>query len=104
VARAVSYFAGVSHSATPPWLEHVPLRCADLEYVPSLHFAVAPVGSVLLAVAVGADLVAVAVLAAVEEAAGAGVAAGAAAAAGVAGVAVAAAVAALAFVAFCTPP
>jgi hypothetical protein len=58
-----------------------------------LHFAVAPVGSVLPAVAVGADLVAVAVLAA-----GAGVAAGADFAAG-AGVAAAAGLAA-----FCTPP
>ncbi len=33
-AAAIStrYCAGaVSHSATPPWLEHVPLRCADFE-------------------------------------------------------------------------
>ncbi len=59
--------------------------------MPSLHFAVAPVGSVLLALAVGADLVAVADLAAAVVAAAAG--------------AVAAAVAAgLDFVAFCIPP
>ena len=58
-----------------------------------MHFAVAPVGSVLLAVAVGADLVAVADLAAVLDAAGAA-----------AGAAVDAAVAGLAFVAFCIPP
>jgi len=81
-----------------------------------LHFAVAPVGSVLLAVAVGADLVAVADLAAVLDAAGAAAGAVAAAAAGAAagavaavfaaatGAAVAAAVAALALVAFCMPP
>jgi hypothetical protein len=41
-----------------------------LEYVPSLHLAVAPVGSVLLAAVVGADFVAVEVLAAVEAVAG----------------------------------
>jgi hypothetical protein len=57
--------------------------------VPSLHFAVAPVGSVLLAVAVGADLLAVADLAAVLDADGA---------------AVVAAVAGLGFEAFCIPP
>lgn len=56
-----------------------------------MHFAVAPVGSVLLAAAVGADLVAVADFAAVVEASGA---AGAAAAV----------VAALDLAAFCTPP
>jgi hypothetical protein len=84
--------------------------------VPSLHFAVAPVGSVLLAVAVGADLVAVDDLAAVVDAAGAAAgavagavadaAAGAAAAvfAAAAGPAVAAAVAELDFAAFCIPP
>ena len=32
-----------SHSATPPWFEQVPLWCCDLENVPSLHLAVAPV-------------------------------------------------------------
>lgn len=81
-----------------------------------MHFAVAPVGSVLLAVAVGADLVAVADLAAVLDAAGAaagavadaaaGAAAGAVAAvfAAAAGAAVDAAVAGLDFVAFCIPP
>jgi hypothetical protein len=84
--------------------------------VPSLHFAVAPVGSVLLAVAVGADLVAVEDLAAVVDAAGAAAgavagavadaAAGAVAAvfAAAAGAAVAAAVAELDFAAFCIPP
>jgi hypothetical protein len=84
--------------------------------VPSLHFAVAPVGSVLLAVAVGADLVAVDDLAAVVDAAGAAAgavvgavadaAAGAVAAvfAAAAGAAVAAAVAELDFAAFCIPP
>jgi hypothetical protein len=80
--------------------------------VPSLHFAVAPVGSVLLAVAVGADLAAVEDLAAVVDAAGAaagavaGAAAGAVAAvfAAAAGAAVAAAVAELDFAAFCIPP
>lgn len=54
-----------------------------------MHFAVAPVGSVLLAVAVGADLVAVDVLAALVDAADAPVAAVAAG---------------LDFVAFCNPP
>ena len=74
--------------------------------MPSLHFAVAPVGSVLLAVAVGADLVAVADLAAVVDAAGAAAAGAAAAAAGgaAAGAAAAAVVAGLDFVAFCIPP
>jgi hypothetical protein len=80
--------------------------------VPSLHFAVAPVGSVLLAVAVGADLVAVADLAAVVDAAGAAAGAAAAAAggaaaafvAGAAGAAAAALVAGLDFAAFCIPP
>jgi hypothetical protein len=77
-----------------------------------LHFAVAPVGSVLLAEAVGTDLVAVADLAAVADAAGAVAGAAAAAAGGAAaafvaagaGSAVAAVVAGLDFVAFCTPP
>ena len=81
-----------------------------------MHFAVAPVGSVLLAVAVGADLVAVADLAAVLDAAGAAAGAVADAAAdaatgavgavfaAAAGAAVAAAVAALALAAFCMPP
>ena len=77
-----------------------------------MHMAVAPVGSVLPAVAVGADLVAVDDFAAVAAgAAGAAVAAGAAAtvlaagagAALLAGAAVDA-VAGLALVAFCTPP
>ena len=35
----------VSHCATPPCPEQLPLRCAECEYIPSLHFAVAPVGS-----------------------------------------------------------
>jgi hypothetical protein len=61
-----------------------------------LHFALAPVGSVLPAVEVGADFVAVEVLAAVVEAAGAAGVLGAAAAGGAA---FAAGVAA-----FCTPP
>src|ERR1700677_3863928 len=79
------YWAAVNHSATPPWLEQVPLRCCDFEYVPSLHLAVAPVGSVLLAFAVGADFVAVevdfaAVVAGAEVAAWAGAAAAGAAA------------------------
>jgi hypothetical protein len=81
-----------------------------------LHFAVAPVGSVLLAAAVGADLLAVDDLAAVVDAAGAAAAAvagavadaaaGAVAAvfAATAGAAVAAAVAELDFAAFCIPP
>lgn len=73
-----------------------------------MHFAVAPVGSVLLAAAVGADLVAVAAFAAVVDAAGAAAdaAAGAVAAvfAAAAGAAVVAAVAGLDFVAFCIPP
>lgn len=73
--------------------------------MPSLHFAVAPVGSVLLAVAVGADLVAVADLAAVVDAAGAAAgAAEAAAGEAAAGAAAAAVVAGLDFVAFCIPP
>ena len=59
-----------------------------------MHLAVAPVGSVLLAVAVGADFVAVGLdFAAVVAGAGAGAGAGAAAAGGAAEV-----------VAFCTPP
>ena len=70
-----------------------------------MHFAVAPVGSVLLAAVVGADFVAVDDLAAVVDAAGAAAGAAAAAGAVAAGVAgVAAAVAGLAFEAFCTPP
>jgi hypothetical protein len=72
--------------------------------VPSLHFAVAPVGSVLLAVAVGADLVAVDDLAAVVDAAGAAAGAVAAVFAAAAGAAVVAAVAELDFAAFCIPP
>ena len=68
-----------------------------------MHFAVAPVGSVLLADSVGADLVAVAVLAAVVEAAGAAAGAGAVAGAA-AGAGAAAAVAGFAFDAFWTPP
>jgi hypothetical protein len=77
--------------------------------VPSLHLAVAPVGSVLPAVAVGADLLAVddfaavaadAVVAAGATAAGVAVLAGAAGVAVLAGAAGAAAGAA----AFCTPP
>jgi hypothetical protein len=60
--------------------------------VPSLHLAVAPVGSVLLAFAVGADFEAVDDLGWV---AGGDAAAGAAAGASVAG---------LLFDAFCTPP
>jgi hypothetical protein len=88
--------------------------------VPSLHFAVAPVGSVLLAVAVGAVLVAVDDLAAVVDAAGAAAGAVAAAVAGAvadaaagavaavfaaaAGAAVVAAVAEEDFAAFCIPP
>jgi len=72
--------------------------------VPSLHLAVAPVGSVLPAVAVGADLVAVDDFAAVAAGvAGAGVAAAAGAAAAGAG-AVVAAVAGLALVGFWMPP
>jgi hypothetical protein len=31
--------------ATPPWREHVPVWCLLCEYDPSLHCAVAPVGS-----------------------------------------------------------
>jgi hypothetical protein len=26
-----TYWAAVNHSATPPWLEQVPLRCCDFE-------------------------------------------------------------------------
>src|SRR5262249_13419813 len=47
----------LSQSATPPCFEQAPRRVAECEYVPSLHFAVAPVGSVFEAVdfaAVGA--------------------------------------------------
>jgi hypothetical protein len=63
------------------------------------------VGSVALAVVVGADLEAVAVFAEVAAgAAVAGAAAGAAAAGAAVGAALAAAVAGLAVVAFCTPP
>jgi hypothetical protein len=81
----------------------VPLWCLDFEYVPSLHFAVAPVGSVLPSAAAGADFVAVDDRAIVVEGAGLeGVAAGVGVAAG-AGSAVAA-VAGLALVAFCIPP
>jgi hypothetical protein len=70
-----------------------------------LHFAVAPLGSVLLAVAVGADLVAVEVLAAVVDAlADAGVCTGTVAGDAAAGAAGAAAVAGAAVEAFCTPP
>ena len=59
-----------------------------------MHLAVAPVGSVLPAVAVGADFVAVGVdFAAVVAGAGAGAGAGAAAAGGAAEL-----------LAFCTPP
>ena len=70
-----------------------------------MHFAVAPVGSALLAAVVGADLLAVAALAAVLDAA-AGAAAGAVAAdfAAAAGAAAVAADADLDFVAFCIPP
>lgn len=93
------YCAAVSHSATPPWLEQVPLRCCDFEYVPSLHLAVAPVGSVLPAVVVGADFVAVGVdFAAVAAGAAVDAAAGAAAAGAVVEVVLGA------FGAFCTPP
>jgi hypothetical protein len=68
-----------------------------------LHLAVAPVGSVLPAVAVGADLVAVDDLAALAAAGAA--AAGVAGVAGVAaGAGAAAAVAGLAFAAFWMPP
>jgi hypothetical protein len=28
---SAAYFAAVSHSATPPWLEQVPLWCVDFE-------------------------------------------------------------------------
>ena len=50
----------MSHSETPPWREQAPRWVAACEYVPSLHFAVAPVGSVFDAVvravvATGAD-------------------------------------------------
>jgi len=45
-----------SHCATPPWLEHVPERVLLCEYVPSVHFAEAPVGSVLLALDVEDEL------------------------------------------------
>jgi len=77
-----------------------------------LHLAVAPVGSVLLAVEVGADfdavevLAAAAVLAAGAAAAGAAAAgaAGAAAVVFAAGAAVVEAAAGLLFDAFCTPP
>lgn len=54
------------HVATPPWCEQVPVWCFDFEYVPSLHLAVAPVGSVLPASSAGIDLVAVEFLAAVD--------------------------------------
>jgi hypothetical protein len=75
----------------------VPLWCVDFEYVPSLHFAVAPVESVLPSAAAGADLVAVDDLDIVVEGAGfEGVAAGAGSAV--------AAVAGLALLAFCIPP
>src|SRR3954466_12626532 len=40
----------LSHSATPPWREQAPRCVAACEYVPSLHFAVALVGSVFAAV------------------------------------------------------
>jgi hypothetical protein len=36
--------APVSHAATPPWWEHVPERCWEKLYVPSLQRAVAPFG------------------------------------------------------------
>ena len=62
-----------------------------------MHLAVAPVGSVLLAVVVGADFVAVVLLAMAVE--GAGAAAGVAAGAGAAAV-----VEAAAGLDFCTPP
>ena len=38
--------AGVSHTATPPWCEHVPERVCEKLSVPSLHCAVAPGGGV----------------------------------------------------------
>jgi hypothetical protein len=70
-----------------------------------LHLAVAPVGSVLPALAVvGAELVAVVDLAAVGAGAVVAAAAGAAAAGVAAGVLEAAAFAGAALVAFCTPP
>lgn len=59
-----------NHWPTPPCLEQVPLWRVDFEYVPSLHFAVAPVASVLPSAASGADLVAVDDLAMVVEGAG----------------------------------
>jgi hypothetical protein len=31
--------------ATPPWEEHRPFAAFAVEYVPSLHFAVAPAGA-----------------------------------------------------------
>ena len=66
-----------------------------------MHLAVAPVGSVLPAVAVGADFEAVEDLAAVVAVAGAGVAAAVGAAATAGAVAPAAG---LLFEGFCTPP
>ena len=41
---ASSYFASPSHVDTPPWCEQVPRRVFDIEYVPSLHCALAPAG------------------------------------------------------------
>ncbi len=52
-ARYLAYFAGLSsHSATPPCLEQAPLWLFAWEYVPSLHLAMAPVGSVFFGLAV----------------------------------------------------
>lgn len=49
--RAAGYFVpGLSsHSATPPCREHAPVWPFAWEKVPSLHFAMAPVGSVFFA-------------------------------------------------------
>ena len=43
------YFDPSIHSATPPWCEHAPECFVPCQYIPSLHLASAPVGSVVAA-------------------------------------------------------
>lgn len=44
----MNYFVDPSsHCATPPWPEQVPAWCVLWEYSPSVHLAIAPVGSVV---------------------------------------------------------
>lgn len=54
-ALADYFFSASSHSATPPCLEQAPVWLFACEYVPSLHFATAPVGSVFFAFVLASD-------------------------------------------------